>query len=400
MKLKGGLSMKKKESEKISIPNATIDQIFEVIRALSISPKSQEEIKRFLNLKHPPAHAVRALVELGFAIREGGKYKLLDEYIEIPKMGKENKKVKEIFEDKFIEYKPFKALIKIIETCGGRIKKDEVGDYLEGELRAKWSKTTKNQYVNVLLNWGIYADIIFHKDSEIFLNPKYLVSPIISVQIRDHSKIFDKYLYDFFQELDLSKMLEEIEKLEGQIATSKKRGEIFEEIIERSFRVLGFSVRRKTGERERSAALTYESREGGGDMGLFIHVPVKIGAEIFDGIAIAAEVKATDKGAPKKSIDQVRTFSTKIKELFPNYYILKVVVSQSIGFEPYHARKKASPDVVHTPYEVIKYLVKSQFKRFSENNDLITPFEVIEILRNAMREGQLELTEEYVKKFI
>ena len=117
-------------------------------------------------------------------------------------------------------------------------------------------------------------------------------------------------------------------------------------------------------------------------------------------MAIAVEAKATDKGAPKKSIDQVRTFSAKIKELFPNYYVFKAVISQSIGFDPYHARNHASPDVIHIPYDVIKYLVKLQFKRFSGNEKLVTPFEIVEILRNAIREGQLELTEGYVKKFI
>lgn len=38
--------MKKKEIEKISVPNATIDQMFGVIRALIISPKTSNEIKK------------------------------------------------------------------------------------------------------------------------------------------------------------------------------------------------------------------------------------------------------------------------------------------------------------------------------------------------------------------
>ena len=58
MKSKGGLKVKRKSNEKITIPNATIDQLFEVIRALSVSPKSQEEIRGFLKLRHPPNHAI------------------------------------------------------------------------------------------------------------------------------------------------------------------------------------------------------------------------------------------------------------------------------------------------------------------------------------------------------
>ncbi|WP_456330530.1 hypothetical protein [Archaeoglobus sp.] len=48
MKLKDGVRrMKRKDTEKISIPNATIDQMFEVIRALIVSSKTSEMLENF-----------------------------------------------------------------------------------------------------------------------------------------------------------------------------------------------------------------------------------------------------------------------------------------------------------------------------------------------------------------
>lgn len=369
--------MKKKEIEKISVPNATIDQMFGVIRALIISPKTSNEIKKFLGNKDPN-HAIRALLEMGFLVKEQGRFALKDQYLDLLKAGKENERVKELFEEKLIRYTPFKKLVKILEASGGQLRKDEIGDYLQAEFNADWKQSTKSQYVNILLNWGSYADILLLKGDKVFLNPKYANAPIKTVAVENYSKSLEKYIYDYFCEQDPVELIREIEELEKTLDESKKSGSKFEEILVRLFRILGFSVRKQTGIKEKNVGLSYDSRKGGGgDLGLFIHFPVRFGKEIYEGVAIAVESKATRQGAPKKAIDQVRTLSKQIKKLYPEYYILKVVVSRSIGFEPYHARDKAYPEVIHLPYAVIKHLVKLQSEKFGQNETLITPFEIV-----------------------
>ncbi|WP_456330529.1 AAA-associated domain-containing protein [Archaeoglobus sp.] len=346
-----------------------------------------------------PRHTIRALLELGLIVKEQGKYVLKDSYIGVLRLGKEDERLKRLFEEKLLGYTPFKKLVKILEASGGQLRKDEIGDYIQAEFNADWKQSTKSQYVKVLLNWGSYADILLLKGDKVFLNPKYANAPIKSVGVENYSESLEKYLYDYFCEKDPAELIREIEELEKVLDESKKSGDKFEEILVKLFRMLGFSVRKHTGIKERSVGLSYDSKEGG-DLGLFVHLPVKLGTEIYEGITIAVESKATQQGAPKKAIDQVRTLSKQIKKLYPNYYILKVVVSRSIGFEPYHARDKAYPEVIHLPYDVIKYFVKLQTERFKQNKTLITPFEIIEIMRKAIKEGRLELTQRYVEEIL
>ena len=388
---------------KIAIPNTTAKKMFKLIKVLAISPKTSNQIKTSLDLKKVPHNTINGLKALGFIEKVNGKWKLREEHGNIARYNEDNPTVKKVFEKRLLLYEPFKIFVKIMGLNEGRIKKAEVGDLIKAELDADWKESSKKQYIEKLINWGIFAEIIFTEKNWIKLHPKYLTNTLLVESVNaDYEEVFDKYLYDEFSERDISKFLKQVLELENELTRSgdKKKGEIFEKIVYQHFRILGFSVRMKAGEKERKVGLSYASREGGGDVGLFVHLPSQIQTKLYDGIAIACEAKATSNGAPKKSIDQVRTFSEQIKKLYPNYMVFKIVVSHSIGYEPVYAREKAFPDVVHIPLAVMGNLVNLQANKLRENKRLLTPFDIIRVISTSVAEGKLEITDEYVNNIL
>ena len=377
--------------------------MFELIKVLAISPKTSNQIKTSLDLKKVPYNTINGLKALGFIGKANGKWKLYEEHGSIARYKEDNPIVKKAFEKRLLLYEPFKIFVKIMELNEDRIRKTEVGDFIKAELDADWKESSKEQYIEKLINWGIFAEIILTEKNWVRLHPKYLTNtPLVESANADYEEVFDKYLYDEFSERDMSKLLKQISELENELVRlrDKKKGEIFEKIIYQHFRILGFSVRMEAGAKEREAGLSYASREGGGDVGLFVHLPSQIQTRLYDGIAIACEAKATSNGAPKKSIDQVRTFSEQIKKLYPNYMVFKIVVSQSIGYEPVYAREKAFPDIVHIPLAVIRKLANLQANKFRENKRLLTPFDIIRVISTSVAEGKLEITEEYANNIL
>lgn len=389
--------------KKIAIPNTTAKKMFELIKVLAISPKTSNQIKTSLGLKKVPHNTINGLKALGFIGKANGKWKLYEEHGSIGRYKEDNPTVKKAFEKRLLLYEPFKIFVKIMELNENRIRKAEVGDLIKAELDADWKESSKKQYIEKLINWGIFAEIILTEKNWVSLHPKYLTNtPLVESANADYEEVFDKYLYDEFSERGMSTVLKQMSELESELTRSgdKRKGEIFEKIIYQHFRILGFSVRMKAGEKESEAGLSYASREGGGDVGLFVHLPSQIQTRLYDGIAIACEAKATSNGAPKKSIDQVRTFSEQIKKLYPNYMIFKIVVSQSIGYEPVYAREKAFPDIVHIPLAVMRNLVNLQANKFRENKRLLTPFNIIRVISTSIAEGKLEITDEYANNIL
>ena len=390
-------------SKKIVIPNTTAKKIIDLLKVLSISSKTSKQLKTALNLKEIPHNAINAAKVLGFIEKSDGRLKLSEKFEDLVKYADDHPKIKNIFEKKLLLYKPFKLLIKIIEAKGGKIKKEEIGDLLKAELDADWKESSTKQYVEKLINWGIFGEVIIVDKDSVKLHPKFLSNSLSTENVgMDYKVIFNTYLYDRFNEKPLNESIENIQKLEKELKNveNKRKGALFEQIVSHYFKLFGFSVRTVDGYKEKKVGLSYSSRDGGGDIGLYIHLPVQIQTDIYEGIAIACEAKATSSGAPKKSVDQVRTFSEQIKKMFKKYMIFKIVVSESIGYEPVYAREKAQPDIVHFPLATLKELVKIQKNRFEKNKDLLTALDIIEFLQMAIKEGKIEITIDYLLKFI
>ena len=388
-------------SDNISIPNTTAKSMFKLMKSLAIGPKTRDQIKTAMNLKKAPYDTIIGATKLGFIKSDGTKLKLSNEYKNVVKYDEKHPHVKKAFENAFTQYQPFKLFIKIIKIYNGKIKKENVGKLLKAELNADWKISSETQYVNKLINWGEFCGILLNENGFIKLHPQYMSdSSSIENGDIDLKIIFNRYLYDKYCENDLNKIHKNLKKYEADLSESKKSGEKFEKIVSSYLRLLGFSTRKVTGVKEKKMGVSYTPNDGGGDLGLFIHSPLYYQGKNYKGISVACELKEKKTGAPKKSLDQVRTFSEQMKRLFPDYKIFRIVISQSTSYEPVYARKNAEPNIVHVPFKVIKNLFEIQKNRFDDNKELITPIQLINILDYAIKDGNLEITVEYVNEII
>lgn len=388
-------------SDDLSVPNTTAKSMFNLMKALATGPKTRDQIRIYLGLGKVPSHNIGGAIKLGFIEEcDDHKFKLCKDYEKISWYDGHHPEVKKSFEKALNNFRPFKSFIEIIKVHGGEINKEKIGNYLKADLNIELKPSSEYQYIGKLVNWGQFSGIIENTNGTIKLHPKYMPhSSIESGNDMDNKEFFNKYLYDKFCENDLNEICKNLEDNENDL-NGKRIGDKFENIIYSYMQLLGFSTRKTTGQKEKNTGLSYTSKDGGGDLGLFVHLPIYYRGQKYNGISIACELKAKKSGAPKKSVDQVRTFSAQIQKLFPNYINFKTVISQSIGYEPIHARKNADPDIVHIPFNVIKNLVEIQKNHFNENKELITPLNVVNILDYAITSGNLELTTEYVKEIL
>ena len=393
-------------SKKVTIPNATARQIFELIKTLAVSPKTPEQIKKAMGLRKIPYNTINGAKVLGFIKEVEGKLELAEEFRDLGKHDFNHPAVRKAFEKRLLEYSPFCTLMEMLDIHGGGLNKDCIVDLLRAELNADWKDSSARQYLDRLIGWGEFAGILEVERGFVKLCRKYYSGAIITgtdyIDLDTLKTVFGRYLYDIYTEKNIDSLIKHLNDLEEQAAKSgnKRKGNIFEKIVAGYFEILGFSARTITGHMEKVVGLSYTSKDGGGDVGLFVHLPVQTRAERYEGIAIACEAKATSNGAPKKAIDQVRTFSEQIKKMYPNYLVYKVVISNSIGYEPVYAREKAYPDVVHFPLAILRSLVELQRDKFQRNEKLLTPFDIIDIFESCIRDGALEATLEYVLNLI
>jgi len=394
--------MNTKTRGNIVIPNATSKKIIELLKILSSGPKTKEQIKKGFRAKVMPYNTINAAKILEF-VRESadGKLSIKEEFLNITKYSYDHPITIKIFKEQLLKWEVFRKLVHLLKINGGTMQKEKLSDQLEMELNAEWKNSSKTQYVGILINWGNYPKILKTEQNMIKLSPEFIKEEIklyIPEDI-DIVQIMEKNIYDTLCEINLKDIRKKLANSEKELKlNSNNRGKKFQEIIAFYFKFLGFSVRTQDGLKEKNTGLSYQPNSGGGDIGLYIHIPISTNSKVYRGVAIACEVKATENGAPKKALDQVRTFSEQIKKLYPDYKLYKLVISNSIGYEPYYARDKASPDVVHIQYSTLKKIIELQFEKFNNNKKLLSGIDLVKFLDASINECNLETTWEYFEE--
>jgi len=389
---------------RIVIPNATSKKIIDLLKMLSSGSKTKEQIKRGFGTKTIPYNTINATKILGFVLENAdGKFSIKEEFLYITEYSYKHPATIRMFKEQLLKWNVFCKLIHLLKINGGEMQKEKLGNQLEMELNAKWKSSSRTQYIEILINWGKYSKILKIEQDIIKLFPEFIREEIKLYIPEDIGidQIMEKNIYDTLCELNLEEIRKKLANLEKELQlNSNNRGTKFQEIIAFCFKFLGFSVRTQDGLKEKNTGLSYQPDSGGGDIGLYIHIPISTTLKIYRGVAIACEVKATEKGAPKKALDQVRTFSEQIKRFYSDYKLYKLVISNSIGYEPLYARNKASPDVVHIQYTTLKNIIELQFENFNNNKKLLSGIDLVRFLDVSINEGKLETTWEYFEEKI
>jgi len=237
---------------------------------------------------------------------------------------------------------------------------------------------------------------------------KGVVKTFQIIVIPEMKQLLDRTLYDFLTEKFHTphNILDEPYDLlnETKKATDdEKKGELFELFIGSVFTRFGFSSRLKDGIRERCSNLTFK-RKGGGDVALFCHFPIPTDKQTYHGYAIACEGKATENAIGSKAVGQARNLCKKIQELYPQYFVHTIIMSQSpYGYDS-SGREQAPPEVLHLNTKTMLNLLDLQKKRLEKGLLLITPVHVMllleELIKNQDFNPKPEKVVEIVEKLL
>jgi hypothetical protein len=280
----------------------------------------------------------------------------------------------------------------------------EIGEYLELKFpqKRKWDSQDKIDYAEAISAWLVLLQVAKREGEKIeFLGGEVKTAGIIYYP--DMGKLMDRAIYDFLTEqFHTSKNIvdEPYELLkETNNARDDEKGELFESFIGCVFRRFGFSPRLKDGAREKSTNLTL-TKSGGGDVALFSHFPIQSQKEIFHGCAIACEGKATGNFVGSKAVGQVRNFLKKIKEVYPQYLICPMIISQSTCGYDESGKRNAPPEVIHLTAKLILNLLDVQRDRLEQGLSLITPLHVLLMLEKLTKLETMEPDEKTVIEMI
>jgi hypothetical protein len=301
-------------------------------------------------------------------------------------------------------YEPFASLHRELLHKNLMTTK-EIGDFLEIKFpqKRKWNAEDKTGYAEAISEWLVLLQVARRNEEGIeFLGGEVKTAGIIYYP--DMGKLVDRAIYDFLTEQFhtpkniVDEPYELLEKTNHEKDDNQK-GELFESFIGCVFRRFGFSPRLKDGTREKSTNLTLK-KSGGGDVALFCHFPIQSQKEILHGCAVACEGKATGNFVGSKAVGQVRNLSKKIKEVYPQYLIHPLILSQSTCGYDESGRRNAPPEVVHMTAKLILSLLDVQRNRLEEGLSLITPIHVLLLLENLTKREILEPDEKTVIEIV
>jgi hypothetical protein len=291
-------------------------------------------------------------------------------------------------------HEPFSSLQKeLVQKKTMSIQ--EVGDFLENKFpqKEKWKSREKGEFGNAISQWLVFLRIVETTNGVVtYVGGEVKTTGIILLP--EMAEMLDRTIYDFLVEnfnTPHNIIREPYELLEktNKVKNDDEKGTLFESFICTVFRRFGFTPRLRDGRREQAANLTYE-RKGGGDVGIFSHFPVQTDTEILHGYAIACEGKATENAVGSKAIGQARNLCTKIREVFPNYLVHTMVVSQSTCGYDSSGQEQAPPEVIHLTSRVLLTLLDLQEKRMEQNLPLITPNHIMLALEELIKGQELE----------
>jgi hypothetical protein len=313
-----------------------------------------------------------------------------------------------IFNFKLQDYEPFLSLQYEL-SLKNKMRIDEVGDFLDTKFphKGRWNSKEKSEYGDAFAEWLVLLRIV-RRDGDILTFSKGIVKTFQIIVIPEMKQLLDRTLYDFLTEKFHTphNILDEPYDLlnkTNKATDDEKKGDLFESFIGSIFTRFGFSSRLKDGIRERCSNLTFK-RKGGGDVALFCHFPIPTDRQTYHGYAIACEGKARENAIGSKAVGQARNLCKKIQELYPQYFVHTIIMSQSLYGYDSSGREQAPPEVIHLNTKTMLNLLDLQKKRLEKGLPLITPVHVMllleELIKNQDFSPKPEKVVEIVEKLL
>lgn len=298
-----------------------------------------------------------------------------------------------IYNFKLQDREPFLSLQYELSLVG-KMKIRDVGNFLDTKFPHKgtWDIKEKNEYGEAFAEWLVLLRTAKRERDSITYS-KGIVKTFEIIVIPEMTQLLDRTLYDFLTEKfhtpknTLDEPYELLSKTNKEI-DDKKKGDLFESFIGSISARFGFSSRLRDGIREKSTNLTFK-RKGGGDVALFCHFPIPTERRTYHGYAIACEAKATENVVGSKAVGQARNLCKKIQELYPQYLVHTIIVSQSTYGYDSSGREQAPPEVLHLSSKAMLNLLDLQKKRLDKGLPLITPVHVILLLEELIKRQDL-----------
>ena len=274
------------------------------------------------------------------------------------------------------------------------MKINEVGNFLDTKFPHKgtWHSKEKAEYGDAFAEWLVLLRIA-KRDNDTLTYSKGIVKTFQIIVIPEMKQVLDRNLYDFLTEKfntphnilnDPYDLLNET----NESTDDNKKGNLFESFVGCVFARFGFSPRLKDGIREKNTNFTFK-RRGGGDVALFCHFPIPTERRTYHGYAIACEGKATTNVIGSKAVGQARNLCKKIQELYPDYLVHTIIMSQSMSGYDSSGREQAPPEVLHLNAKAILHLLDLQKRRLDKGLPLITPVHVMLLLEELTKTQDL-----------
>jgi hypothetical protein len=377
----------------------------------SLQPCTIEQIRKHMKSKWGPVRSARNFAsQYGFVSMQEKtkKFSLTTDGERLLRYTNNSRIDFLIFNFKLQDYEPFLSLQYEL-SLKTKMKISEIGDFLDTKFphKEKWDSKEKFEYGETFAEWLILLRIV-KREGDTLTYSKGVVKTFQIIVIPEMKQLLDRTLYDFLTEKFHTphNILDEPYDLlnETKKATDdEKKGELFELFIGSVFTRFGFSSRLKDGIRERCSNLTFK-RKGGGDVALFCHFPIPTDKQTYHGYAIACEGKATENAIGSKAVGQARNLCKKIQELYPQYFVHTIIMSQSpYGYDS-SGREQAPPEVLHLNTKTMLNLLDLQKKRLEKGLLLITPVHVMllleELIKNQDFNPKPEKVVEIVEKLL
>ena len=373
----------------------------------SVQPCSLQTIRQGLKTAMGPVYSVQKFsAQYGFVTidKENGLISLSTEGVRLSQY-EGNLRDRFIIDNIRLQFRePFASLQGELSKRKQMTIRD-IGDFLEMKFpqRGKWTAQEKTGYSEAIVEWLVFLQIAKFENKKI----EYLLGEVKTAGIiyyPDMGQLIDRTLYDFLTEQfhTPKNMLDEpyeLLKKTNEAKDDNEKGEFFESFIASVFKRFGFSPRLRDGIRENPTNLTLK-KSGGGDVAIFCHFPIQSKKEILHGCAIGCEAKATTNVVGSKAVGQVRNFTGKIKENYPQYLVLPLILSQATcGFDE-SGRRNAPPEVVHITARAALSLLDVQKKRYEQGLGLITPIHIMLLLEGLIKKQILEPDEKMILEIV
>jgi len=293
---------------------------------------------------------------------------------------------------------PFRYIGERLSSTQTTVSSTDVADLVRAKFspQERWDATERRAFGDAFVAWLEYMHLAKREGDKVtFVGGEVATPSVLSLLEVEFLK--ERELRDWFAQRFDSVNAISVEPLSflGKIpleSEDKVRSELFERFVLSTCERLGFSSRSRNPYFNERSGLTFDDNKGGGDIVLFYHHPLETRLRTFHGAAIACEAKSTEGNVGSKAVGQARNLVTRVQGIFPEYYVVPLVVSRSkVGYDP-SGRDQAPPDVVHITDQSFIRVLNVQKRQVSSAGRLLLPSHILQVLDGLVKDEHLEPT--------